>query len=410
MKICLAQTMSFRGKIDKNIRNHRYFVKQAIRLKSDLLLFPELSITNYEPDLASDLATHLEDEVFDEFQALANEGEITICLGMPLRTEQGIHIGMLIFQAEKPRTYYAKQVLHKDEEGYFVCGDQHRIVQIKDQKVGLAICYESLQVEHFKGVKELGASIYLASVAKSEGGIEKAFAYFPSLAEEYKTPILMSNAIGSADNFISMGNSAVWDNKGKLLGQLDSSNEGLLVYDARNQSMETLQLEFRKGTLSDLDELYLLYKEGRLALDQQGIFQWNDIYPGRTTISEDLAAGDLHLLTFGHEIIGSVVLNDEQSPQYKSINWEMKEGRVLVIHRLVIHPKYHSLGYATRMMDYSEAYGEKQGYSSIRLDVYTKNPIAIRFYKKRYYQLRGDVEFAGRSYPFHCMEKRIKSA
>lgn len=65
MKICLAQTKSEKGKVMKNIQNHLELVERAIELKSDLIVFPELSITNYEPELANELATDINNSIFN---------------------------------------------------------------------------------------------------------------------------------------------------------------------------------------------------------------------------------------------------------------------------------------------------------------------------------------------------------
>jgi predicted amidohydrolase len=92
MKICIAQTHSLKGKINKNIQNHLRIIKRAIKLNSDLVVFPELSITNYEPDLAKELVTDIENSLFNPFQELSNKNEITIGIGMPTSASKGINI------------------------------------------------------------------------------------------------------------------------------------------------------------------------------------------------------------------------------------------------------------------------------------------------------------------------------
>ncbi|RXG11533.1 carbon-nitrogen hydrolase [Leeuwenhoekiella aestuarii] len=59
MKISLAQTKFEKGNLIKNIQNHLELVERAIDLKSDLIVFPELSIINYEPKLAHEFATDI---------------------------------------------------------------------------------------------------------------------------------------------------------------------------------------------------------------------------------------------------------------------------------------------------------------------------------------------------------------
>ena len=78
MRICIAQAKSEKGKIQANIENHLKLINRAIKFNSDLIIFHELSITNYEPELAYELATDLEDNIFNPFQDLADKNKIEI--------------------------------------------------------------------------------------------------------------------------------------------------------------------------------------------------------------------------------------------------------------------------------------------------------------------------------------------
>jgi len=242
MKICIAQTHSLKGKINKNIQNHLRVIERAIKLNSDLVIFPELSITNYEPDLAKELATDLENNIFNPFQELSNKNGITIGIGMPTNSDKGINISMLIFQPNKERSFYSKQILHSDELPYFTCGTNQTLLNIKEKKIAIGICYETLQREHFVNVIQNGTDIYVASVAKPKDGIEKAYLHFSKIADEFNTPILMSNCVGYCDNFMSVGKSALWNKNGKLIKQLDDLNQGILIYDTELDTTEIYQL------------------------------------------------------------------------------------------------------------------------------------------------------------------------
>lgn len=240
MKICLAQIESLKGNVSKNIQNHLQVIEQAIKLKSDLIIFPELSITGYEPTLAKELATTAEDNLFNPFQELSNSHEITIGVGVPTKATKGINISILLFQPHKKREVYAKQLLHADELPFFVAGQKQTILKIKGKNIAFGICYESLHRKHFLNAVESGADIYIASVAKPKSGIQKAYLHFPKMANEFNTPILMANCVGFYDNFWSVGQSAIWNKKGILLKHLDNKNQGILIYDTELESNELL--------------------------------------------------------------------------------------------------------------------------------------------------------------------------
>ncbi|MEL6132223.1 MAG: nitrilase-related carbon-nitrogen hydrolase, partial [Bacteroidota bacterium] len=169
--------------------------------------------------------------------------EITIGAGMPTRAANGINISMLIFQPHKARVLYSKRLLHADELPYFVSGQDQPFLHIKGKKVGIGICYETLQREHFVHAAAQQADLFIASVAKPDRGLAKAYIHFPSIAKEFEIPILMSNCVGYCDNFLSNGQSAIWNHEGKLIQQLDEKNQGLLIYDTASDGAVSLQLD-----------------------------------------------------------------------------------------------------------------------------------------------------------------------
>lgn len=142
---------------------------------------------------------------------------------------------MIIFQPHTSRQTYSKQILHADEYPYFVNGEQQVYISFKNYKISPAICFESLQIEHSEKAVENGASIYMASVSKSARGVEKANLHYPKIAQNLNLTVLMANSVGPADDFVSTGNSAVWNNEGKMLAQLDNTREGIIIYDVETQ-------------------------------------------------------------------------------------------------------------------------------------------------------------------------------
>ena len=231
MKIAIAQTKPTKGDIQSNIKSHLKFIRLASSNNANCIFFPELSLTGYEPELASNLAITIHDERLLKFQEICDLKKITIGLGAPTLTQTGIQISMLIFQPEQAMQTYSKQQLHVDEFPYFKCGDRQLILSVETDIIAPAICFESLQPEHAKIASELGAQIYVASVAKPQSGIDKAMLHYPLIASKYSMPVLMSNYVGSSDNFVNVGSSAVWDKQGNLLAKLDDVNEGLLIFD-----------------------------------------------------------------------------------------------------------------------------------------------------------------------------------
>jgi predicted amidohydrolase len=105
MKICVAQTRPAKGDIEANLYSHEKFIETAVSVGTDLTVFPELSITGYEPGLAKELATTQDDIRFEMFQRSADADRITIGTGVPILADKGIRIGQVYFQPGKRREY-----------------------------------------------------------------------------------------------------------------------------------------------------------------------------------------------------------------------------------------------------------------------------------------------------------------
>lgn len=231
MKICIAQLQPSTGNVEKNIQLHEKLIDAAASLSADLIVFPELSLTGYEPTLAKELATTADDARFDFFEQVSNKRKITIGVGMPITTGAGINIAMLCFVPGKGRQLYIKKYLHADEEPFFVSGQNPDTPILNHLSIALAICYEISIPAHAEDAFKKGGRIYLASVAKSVKGIESACARLADIARTYSMVVLMANCTGEADGVVCAGRSSIWNSDGNLIGQLGDTSEGLLILD-----------------------------------------------------------------------------------------------------------------------------------------------------------------------------------
>jgi predicted amidohydrolase len=237
MKICVAQTQPFKGDIQRNIENHKKILAIAISYKADIIIFPELSVTGYEPNLAKELALHPDDHRLNVFQEISDAHTITIGVGVPTINNLGICITLILFQPHQLKQLYSKKYLHPDEEEFFCSGQNFTSLLINNTKPALAICYEIFVPEHLENVSVSGAEIYIASVAKSLGGIDKALQRLSDIARQCSMTVVMSNFIGESDGLKNAGKSSIWDSKGFMIGQLDDTHEGFLILDTLTQEL-----------------------------------------------------------------------------------------------------------------------------------------------------------------------------
>jgi predicted amidohydrolase len=231
MLIAVVQTEPITGAIDANVKAHEIWVKKAAKHAADMVFFPELSLLGYEPAQAERFAVRADDARLDVFQMLSHALRITIGVGAPTRSIDGVRISMLVFRPDAARIVYSKQHLHADELPYFVAGQGQVTLAGGSDVVAPAICYESMLDEHCAQAVGLGATVYVASVAKSASGVASADAHYPTIARRHSLPVLMANCVGACADFEAAGGSAVWNTQGERLARLPATGEGALLFD-----------------------------------------------------------------------------------------------------------------------------------------------------------------------------------
>ena len=163
----------------------------------------------------------------------------------------------------------------------------------------------------------------------------------------------------------------------------------------------------RRAEISDLGQLSSLVKDCIKDMKAKGLEQWPDWYPDKEVLGHDITGSDLFVAQMENKIIGMVVLNPNVPEVYKTIRWKYKSGRINSIHRLAVHPKNKTAGLAGKLVGFAENLAKKTGYNIIRLDTYSKNIAADRFYRKMGYQYAGDINLKFMPEHYHCFEKAL---
>lgn len=162
----------------------------------------------------------------------------------------------------------------------------------------------------------------------------------------------------------------------------------------------------RIGKIEDTQSLINIIKAATLDMELKNIHQWDDVYPDKAVINDDIANGNLYVNVEDGIINALIVLNEDQSEEYGDLNWKYDCEKQLVIHRLCVNPKAQGGGIARKLLEYAEDFAIKNGYGAIRLDAFTQNERALRLYEKNGYEKVGSVQF--RKGEFYCYEKKVE--
>ncbi len=207
------------------------------RLRADLIVFPELTITGYPPeDLL--LRPGFVGQVEPAVQRLrAGIQGITAVVGYPAATPEGLRNSAAVIGAGAIQALYHKHLLPNysvfDEKRYFVPGTTPTVTTIKGVRVGLTICEDVWQAEPTRQAAAAGAQLLLNLNASpfhvGKGGLRLEI--LRRRVAECGLPIVYVNLIGGQDELVFDGHSQVVNARGELVRRAPFCIEGLFPVD-----------------------------------------------------------------------------------------------------------------------------------------------------------------------------------
>ena len=151
----------------------------------------------------------------------------------------------------------------------------------------------------------------------------------------------------------------------------------------------------RKATQSDLSAIAQIYSDIHTAEENgEAIIGWiRDVYPTYKTAAAALERDDLFVAEDNNKIVGAAVINQTQVAEYVQGNWhyDAEDSEVMVLHTLVISPKFLKKGYGRDFVSFYESYALSHGCPYLRIDTNARNSRARAMYKKLGYNEVGIV-------------------
>lgn len=130
----------------------------------------------------------------------------------------------------------------------------------------------------------------------------------------------------------------------------------------------------RRATLQDIDSVMSIVRSAQLLLRSLGIDQWQDGYPSKESIEQDIDSGVGYVALDKDSVVGyaAIVLTGE--PAYEQIAelWHTSE-RYVVVHRLCVDTSHCRKGVALELMKYVANVARKECYDAFRIDTHKGN-------------------------------------
>ena len=159
----------------------------------------------------------------------------------------------------------------------------------------------------------------------------------------------------------------------------------------------------KRAVLNDTKNVFDVFSKATDKLCSLGIQQWDNIYPNIDVIRDDIKKGQMYILYINGKIAACGVINDD-GEGYENGNWQFGTN-YRIIHRFCVLPDFQSMGVGKKMLSLLHDEILRQGFSSVRIDVFPKNKAALNLYNDFGYIDVGEVEY--RKGIFRLMEKKL---
>ena len=265
-KISLIQCNSVLGSIEANKQKILSELKKSIENGSDILIFPEMFFSGYQPlDMVKKKA-FLED-IFSNLEKLA--AEITkykkcIVLGAPILSDEKIYNACLILKDGMVKIGSKKVHLPNydvfDEERYFSNSDIISVVILDGITIGFPICEDSWFPDVISSMKEQGAELIVVTNGSpyETGKLQERQRLIEKRCYEAELPIIYLNLVGGQDDVVFDGGSFVCDKKGKIVEQFPQFKEFTkqLIFEKSGRVLRPLPKMSEVKALSQLNQDY----------------------------------------------------------------------------------------------------------------------------------------------------------
>ena len=145
-------------------------------------------------------------------------------------------------------------------------------------------------------------------------------------------------------------------------------------------------MTIQKTTIHQLNTLMLLFDEARGTIAQLGIDQWQDGYPSREVIENDILSGNSYAVIHDGKLVGTFVLLFNGEPTYDMIydgKWLTDDLRgYTAIHRVAVSVASRGTGVSTAILDYARQKAIEHGHRSLRIDTHEGNVVMRRMLEK----------------------------
>ncbi len=254
LRIAMICMNSRVGAVGHNLDRMLGFIDGAASKDSDIICFPEMSLTGYGMPQSYEHLSGVDSEEFRVLVDKSRDDGIIICFGM---AEQGGYITQFVVEDGHISGSYSKTHLGRRESGVFVQGDSLDVIRTSKAVLGIQLCWES----HFPDITgtyaSKGADIVLMPHASGLSGNRRREIWdriLPARAYDNSVFVASCNMVG--DNGVGTvfgGGATIFDPRGTQIAS-DYSGECILMASLDASIIR----DIKNGDGSTMKDMYYL--------------------------------------------------------------------------------------------------------------------------------------------------------
>lgn len=265
IRLALAQ-MANAGSIKNNLSKSIQLLKAAAENKADLVLFPEVQLTEFFPQYpgkdVSKYAIPLDSDIIKQFCAACKAYCIMAVPNIYL-LENGKTYDASILIDQNGSILGVQKMVHIaqaeqffEQDYYMPSDDGFHVFDTAFGKIGIVVCFDRHYPESIRTEALMGADLILIPTVNTKEEPSKMFAWEIRVQAFQNSVLLaMCNRVGTEDRMKFSGESIVTDANGEVLVMADDT-EQLLYADVDLQQAETVR-KYRPYTQLRRNEWYL---------------------------------------------------------------------------------------------------------------------------------------------------------
>lgn len=235
MKIALAQINPIVGDIEGNTKKIISLIK---KIKADIVVFPELSVTGYSPQDLIIKHNFIEENANALGKIAKNTKNKTAIVGFIEKVEKDLYNSAAIIKNQKIIAVHHKICLPNytifDEKRWFKEGTDATIFEYENRKIGVSICEDIWFSETTEKQRNKGAELVINISASPyrKGKIKLMENILKQRWEENKISIIYVNQVGSQDGIVYYGHSMYFKDR-KIIKKCKDFEEDILIVEIK---------------------------------------------------------------------------------------------------------------------------------------------------------------------------------